>query len=199
MVCGAFEIFSRGTIKAIAPYLKNMKKSNSFQRQYCRDRPFDGEDVTIAHCLKEKLGLLPEPAISQNAVDVGAVTISPTPETQPCDYISVQQFNDYLIYNRTAQGEWWFWEGRPKSMQYGCLVDVPIGFHEYKRLNSLYELENAFYKNTSSNADFIVSKLKGTYNAVQGQLRRKNVFINANEYVDKVHQKLLTNPYKKKE
>ena len=141
MIAGTFEILSKGTVQAIGPYLQNIppaRGADRGQRYECRDRSEDAEDLTIAYCLREKLGLIPEPAR-----DVG---IEPMTHSQsPCDYISVQQFQDYLEYNRSQQGEWWFWKNKHPSQRYGCLMDEPIGFHDYKRLGLLYDLENYFY------------------------------------------------------
>ena len=61
------------------------------------------------------------------------------------------EIEDVLLWNRTKQGEWWYWKNKPrrhpktgKEMHQCCGV-LPIAFHGYKDAQWFYKLEDEFY------------------------------------------------------
>ena len=65
-----------------------------------------------------------------------------------------------MLWNRTEQGEWWYWKNKPKihpvtgkDNMHHCCGDYPIVFHGYKDSQWFYKLENEFYHNEEDLSD----------------------------------------------
>ncbi len=132
MVAGATACWSRKTLKEIAQVYRDMPKgSTSGERGKCEDRAHATEEVTTSLCLKEHL-------------DVDAF---PARDDQLREFVTIAKIKEVLTWNRTEQGEWWFWKGKPEGageMEECCAVR-PIGLHKYKMTDEILEMENQFF------------------------------------------------------
>mmetsp|Transcript_1136 Transcript_1136/g.2387 ORF Transcript_1136/g.2387 Transcript_1136/m.2387 type:complete len:446 (-) Transcript_1136:1-1338(-) len=132
MVAGATACWSHKTLKEIAQVYRDMPKgSTSGERGRCEDRAHATEEVTTSLCLKKHL-------------DVDAY---PARDDELREFVTIAKIKEVLTWNRTEQGEWWFWKGKPEGageMEECCAVR-PIGLHKYKMTNEILEMENQFF------------------------------------------------------
>ncbi|KAL7492893.1 hypothetical protein ACHAWT_002164 [Skeletonema menzelii] len=132
MVVGASACWSQKTLKDIAQVYRNMPKgSTKGERGKCEDRAHATEEVTTSQCLREHLNIEPEAAR----------------DDQMREYITIDKYPLVLTWNRTEQGEWWYWKGKPKDA--GQMEDTiarrPIGIHKYKKPEEILTLWEEFY------------------------------------------------------
>lgn len=94
------------------------------------------EEILTAVCLKEHLGIDAEHALDEFEDEL----------------IVVSEIEDSLIWNRTEQGEWWYWKNKPRKHPdtgreiHQCCGIFPIAFHGYKDPLWFYKLEDELYK-----------------------------------------------------
>jgi hypothetical protein len=132
MVVGASACWSRKTLQGIAQVYRDMPKgSNRGERGKCEDRAHATEEVTTSQCLREHLNIEPEPAR----------------DDQLREYITIDQYPLVLSWNRTEQGEWWYWKGKPKDagQMENTIARRPIGIHKYKKPEEILRLWQEFY------------------------------------------------------
>ena len=103
--------------------------------QECKDAYTSEEEVVTAVCLKQNFG----------------VEAHTTLDAAGKELIAVAEPEDSLIWNRTEQGEWWYWQNKPKvhpetgAELHQCCGNRPIAFHGYKDPRWLYLLDSQFY------------------------------------------------------
>ncbi len=134
IVAGSAVFWSRATLLAAADSFQRMpmEHGNEEEDGTCRDAFTATEEVVTAVCLKEHSNIIAEPAV----------------DSQGRDEITLFEVDEIIVYNRTDQGEWWFWEGKkhiPCHDDGDCLGDLPLAFHGYKDSKFLLHLENEFY------------------------------------------------------
>jgi hypothetical protein len=132
MVVGASACWSRKTLKDIAQVYRDMPKgSTRGERGKCEDRAHATEEVTTSQCLRDHLHIEPEPAR----------------DDQLREYITIDQYPLVLSWNRTEQGEWWYWKGKPKDagIMENTIARRPIGIHKYKKPEEILRLWQEFY------------------------------------------------------
>jgi len=92
MIVGATVCWSWKTLNDIADVYRNMPKgSMQGERGKCEDRSHATEEVTTSLCLKQHLGVDPEPARDK----------------QHREYVIPSQYNSMLTWDRKEQGEWY--------------------------------------------------------------------------------------------
>lgn len=134
IVAGGAVFYSRAALLVAGGAFRNMPMDQGDQEEdgTCRDAYTGTEEVATAVCLNEHAGVVAEPAID--------------PEGR--EYVSLYEIDDILNYNRTDQGEWWFWEHKkrfPCHDDGDCLASRPLAFHNYKDPQALLDLEKEFY------------------------------------------------------
>ena len=132
MVVGASACWSRKTLGGIAQVYREMPKgSKKGERGKCEDRAHATEEVTTSTCLREHLKIEPEAAR----------------DDQMREYITIDRYPLVLTWNRTEQGEWWFWKGKPKDagQMENTIARRPIGIHKYKKPEEILTLWEEFY------------------------------------------------------
>mmetsp|Transcript_36363 Transcript_36363/g.67548 ORF Transcript_36363/g.67548 Transcript_36363/m.67548 type:complete len:680 (+) Transcript_36363:100-2139(+) len=134
IVAGGAVFFSRATLLAGADAFRRMPmdKGNEEEDGTCRDAYTGTEEVVTAICLKEHSNITAEPAID--------------PEGR--EQVSLYEVDIMLEYNRTDQGEWWFWQDKqrfPCHDDGDCLAYLPLAFHHYKDSRDFLDLEKEFY------------------------------------------------------
>ena len=134
IVAGAAVFFSRATLLAAVDSFQKMPMENGNVEEdgTCQDAYTGTEEVVTAVCLKEHSNIIAEPAI----------------DSQGREEVSVIEVDDAIAYNRTAHGEWWFWEGKkrlPCHDDGDCLAYLPLAFHGYKESDAFLDLEKEFY------------------------------------------------------
>lgn len=138
IVAGAAVFFSRGTLLKAAETFSTMSMERGDEEDdgTCRDAYTGTEEVTTAVCIKDFVKA--EPAVD----DVGR------------EQISLYEVELILEYNRTQQGEWWFWEGKKKVPCHDnpndCLAHLPLAFHHLKNADDLVAMENEFYSDDTA-------------------------------------------------
>jgi len=133
-VAGAAVFFSRATLLAAADSFQNMPMESGDEEEdgTCRDAWTGAEEVVTAVCLKDHSNIIAEPAI----------------DSLGREEISLAPVDNAIAYNRTAHGEWWFWEGKnrfPCHDDGDCLAHLPLAFHGYKESEPFFDLEKEFY------------------------------------------------------
>lgn len=134
LVAGTAVVFSRATLKAAVKIYRTFD-DNSETSNRCHDELTDQEEVITSICLKQHLG----------------VDAHVTLDDQGQELISLGEIEDTLLWNRTEQGEWWYWENKPKlhpdteKEMHQCCGVYPIAFHGYKDAQWLYKLEDELY------------------------------------------------------
>jgi hypothetical protein len=130
------DVHIRATLKSLAEILKGFKDGETrIGRQECKDAFTSEEEVITAVCLKKNFGVEAHAALDAAGKEL----------------IAVAEPEDSLVWNRTEQGEWWYWANKPKvdpdtgAELHQCCGDRPIAFHGYKDPNWFYYLENHFY------------------------------------------------------
>ena len=132
MVVGASACWSQRTLKEIAQVYRDMPKgSNKGERGKCEDRSHATEEVTTSVCLKDHLNIVPEAAR----------------DDQMREYITIDKYPMVLTWNRTEQGEWWYWKGKPQNagQMENTIARRPIGIHKYKNEKEILTLWEEFY------------------------------------------------------
>jgi len=134
IIAGAAVFFSRATLLAAADSFQKMPMENGNEEDdgTCGDAFTSTEEVVTAICLKEHSNIIAEPTI----------------DSQGREEISLIEVDDIIVYNRTAMGEWWYWEGKKRFPCHDtgdCLSDLPLAFHGYKDSKFLLGLEKEFY------------------------------------------------------
>lgn len=132
MVVGASACWSRKTLHDIAEVYRNMPMgSTKGERGKCEDRAHATEEVTTSQCLKDHLNIDPEPARDENQRE----------------YITIDKYPLVLGWNRTEQGEWWYWRGKPSNagQTENTIARRPIGIHKYKSAVEILRLWEEFY------------------------------------------------------
>lgn len=111
IIAGPCACWSHKTMMAIAEVYRNMPKGyEGNERGRCEDRAGATEEVSTAKCLKNELGITPEEAI----------------DNDHRDFIMLDPYENHLGWNRTAQGEWWFWK-------VSSFVHTPTWCHHQKK------------------------------------------------------------------
>lgn len=165
IVAGAAVFFSRATLLKAAETFNTMslKGGNREEDGTCRDAYTGTEEVVTAVCIKDYVKA--EPAID----DVGR------------EQISLYGVDEILNYNRTEQGEWWFWEGKKKYPCHDnpndCLGHLPLAFHHLKNAKMLLDIDKQFYgvepnKQTKSHVKKYFDKIRaamGRSHALENQ------------------------------
>jgi len=132
MVAGAAACWSHKTLAAIADVYKNMPKGyQGRDRARCEDRPQASEEISTSVCLKKELN----------------VSAEPMRDDEMREYVTVDPYHNHLTWNRTEQGEWWFWKGKPTNVGQmdDCCSIRPMAFHKYKQKKQIEELDQQFY------------------------------------------------------
>jgi hypothetical protein len=137
IIAGASVFLSRATVKGAAAIFREfIPKPQKTSGRKCMDAHSTAEEVYTALCLKQYLGIVAEHSLGELGDEL----------------IIVSEIEDSLLWNRTQQGEWWYWKNKPKTdpktgreIHY-CCGDSPIAFHGYKDPLWFYKLENEFYE-----------------------------------------------------
>ncbi|KAL7552183.1 hypothetical protein ACHAWF_017991 [Thalassiosira exigua] len=147
IVAGGAVFFSRATLVAAGKIFDAMPLEGGDEEEdgTCRDAYTGTEEVATAVCLKRR----PSPgATPGSASDAPPILAEAALDSAGRDLVSLYEVDDILTYNRTDQGEWWFWEGKEKAPCHDagdCLADLPLAFHHYKEPELMLDLEEEFY------------------------------------------------------
>jgi hypothetical protein len=140
-VAGPCACWSHKTLMGIADVYREMPKGfMGPERGQCEDRNGATEEISTNLCLKEGLGVVAEETI----------------DDKHRDFVLVDPYHNHLEWNRTKQGEWWFWKGKEpeRGQMEECCSDRPIATHKYKHHSQPGHLENQFYgSNGKENKD----------------------------------------------
>ena len=132
MIAGAAVCWSYKTLTDIATVYRNMPMgyTGGF-RGKCEDRAHATEEASTSICLQEQLNISAYPARDENMRE----------------YIALDKYQSVLTWNRTEQGEWWYWKGKPATagQMENTISSRPIGIHKYKATSEIRELEQHFY------------------------------------------------------
>lgn len=142
IVAGGAVFLSRATLLAAADAFRNMpmEKGDEEEDGTCRDAYTGTEEVVTAVCLKEHSNITAEPAI----------------DSEGREEVSLYELDPMLDYNRTEQGEWWFWEGKkrfPCHDNGDCVAHLPLAFHHYKDSQFFLDFEKEFYGSVMKRED----------------------------------------------
>ena len=164
MIAGATACWSMATLRDIATVYRDMPKgSSSGERGKCEDRAQATEEASTSLCLARNLNVTAEPARDEELRE----------------YITIAKYKDVLTWNRTEQGEWWYWKGKPKGA--GEMEDTiavhPIGLHKYKQPEEIRDM----------NMQFFGPKTKGNKNLARLDPRSRR-------FVDKVRKAMGVDP-----
>eukprot|EP01082_Thalassiosira_pseudonana_P005527 g4848.t1 g4848 contig18:57135-58478(-) len=162
LIAGACACWSHKTMHDIAEVYRTMPKGyKGDERGKCEDRAGATEEVSTSLCLKDKLDVTAEAARDE----------------EMREYVMVDPYHNHLTWNRTEQGEWWFWKGKPANAGQleDCCARRPIAFHKYKVKKQMEELEHQFYGSRGAENE--------EYNKLKEAQRR---------YVDKVRDAMGT-------
>lgn len=134
IVAGGAVFYSRAALLAAGDAFRNMPmdKGDKEEDGTCRDSYTGTEEVVTAVCLKKHSNIVAEPAI----------------DTEGREQVSLYEVDDMLGYNRTEQGEWWYWEAKTKFPCHDdgdCLASLPLAFHHYKDPQFFLDFEKEFY------------------------------------------------------
>jgi len=138
MIAGATACWSRKTLDDIAEVYRTMPRDNAKgERGKCEDRAQATEEATTALCLNQHLN------ISAYAAR----------DDELREHITVAKFDDQLTWNRTEQGEWWYWRGKPAGVgQMENSISIrPIGLHKYKSVAEIQGMHGAFFGEPGNN------------------------------------------------
>jgi hypothetical protein len=137
MIIGAAVCWSWKTLNDIAEVYNDMPKGHDGgERGKCEDRAQATEEVTTSLCLKQHLNVDAEPAR----------------DTHNREYVIPSKFNNMLTWNRTDQGEWWFWRDKPDNVgqEEECCAHRPIGLHKYKLPSEIMQVQQQFFGDTEN-------------------------------------------------
>eukprot|EP00956_Cyclotella_meneghiniana_P015342 scaffold23394_cov42-Cyclotella_meneghiniana.AAC.9 len=132
IIAGPCACWSQKTLSDISQVYKRMPKGYpGDERNKCEDRAGATEEVSTSKCLKYELNILPDEAIDDHHRD----------------YIMLDPYENHLKWNRTEQGEWWFWKNKEKErgQMEECCAHRPIAIHKYKYTRDIVRLEQEFY------------------------------------------------------
>mmetsp|Transcript_31211 Transcript_31211/g.75469 ORF Transcript_31211/g.75469 Transcript_31211/m.75469 type:complete len:438 (-) Transcript_31211:178-1491(-) len=132
MIAGATACWSRKTLDGIADVYRQMPKgAMTGERGRCEDRAQATEEASTSLCLKTHLN----------------VSAYPARDDQLREHITIAKYKDVLTWNRTEQGEWWYWKGKPKGAgeMENTISIRPIGLHKYKASKEIMELDQQFF------------------------------------------------------
>jgi len=132
MIAGAAACWSHKTLEAIADVYRKMPKGRTQKhRNKCEDRPEASEEISTSLCLYEKLNVTAESMV----------------DDEMRQYIMVDPYHNMLTWNRTEQGEWWYWKNKPKGTgeMEDCCARRPMGIHKYKSKEKIESLDIQFY------------------------------------------------------
>ena len=141
MIAGATACWSRKTLDDIADVYRKMPKDGAKgERGRCEDRAQATEEASTSLCLARHLN----------------VTAYAARDDQVREHITVAKFDDVLTWNRTEQGEWWYWKGKPKDagQMENTISRRPIGLHKYKSAPEIRGMEQIFFGKPGNN-DFM--------------------------------------------
>jgi len=132
-VAGGAVFYSKSALLAAAESYRNMPMDRGDDEEdgTCRDSYTGTEEVVTAVCLKEH-NITAEPAI----------------DSKGREEISLYELSDILGYNRTAHGEWWFWDSKKRYPCHDdghCVAHLPLAFHHYKDSQDFLDIENELY------------------------------------------------------
>lgn len=132
MIAGAAVCWSHKTLTDIATVYRNMPMgySGGF-RGKCEDRAHATEEASTSICLHEQLN----------------ISAYPARDDTKREFIALDKYQSVLTWNRTEQGEWWYWKGKPATagQMENTITSRPIGIHKYKATSEIRELEQHFY------------------------------------------------------
>ena len=154
IVAGAAVFFSRATLLKAAETFKTMSMARGDMEEdgTCRDSYTGTEEVATAVCIKN------------------FVKAEPAVDDEGREQVSLYEVDLILEYNRTEQGEWWFWQGKKRVPCHDnpndCLGRYPLAFHHLKNANDIIAMDKEFYGDDKD-----------------GRQRRKPY---VNEYFDKI-------------
>ena len=143
MIAGAAVFFSRATLKGAATIFRKFDKKitkagkledGNWGGVQCQDAFTDQEEVRTSVCLKEYLGVDADPALDESGQEL----------------VIAGEIEDVLLWNRTEQGEWWYWQNKPypspaRPRLHQCCGELPIAWHGYKNPQWMHKIENEFY------------------------------------------------------
>ncbi|KAL7535674.1 hypothetical protein ACHAXR_006657 [Thalassiosira sp. AJA248-18] len=132
LAAGAAACWSHKTMAGITGVYRDMPKGyGGSDRGRCEDRPQASEEISTAMCLKKGLN----------------VTVEPMRDDELREYVMVDPYHNHLTWNRTEQGEWWYWAGKPKNVGQmdNCCAIHPMAVHKYKQKEQIEVLEEQFY------------------------------------------------------
>lgn len=144
-ISGALQIFSHRTFHSLANVFRTMPKATkeNITSYTGEDECRDGAglaDFPTAHCVRTQLHIEPqntrEKSTKQQQRHIISTTTSSntnTTETVIVERERVLLFppQDLLTFNRTKQGEWWYWGGKPPTVgdMEDCCAHLPFAFH----------------------------------------------------------------------
>ncbi|KAL7498377.1 hypothetical protein ACHAWT_006336 [Skeletonema menzelii] len=136
IVAGSAVFFSRATVKGAAAIFREFKhEEHNKSVRKCSDSYTASEETLTALCLKQHLGIYAAHALDDSGDEL----------------IAISPIEDTLLWNRTEQGEWWYWKNKPETDPrtgreiHKCCGDFPIAFHGYKDPLWFYKLEDELY------------------------------------------------------
>jgi len=132
MVAGAAACWSHRTLDEVAEVYRNMPRGyNGHERGKCEDRAEASEEMTTSKCLEQYLNVSAEPML----------------EDGKREYVTVDPYGNMLTWNRTEQGEWWYWLNKPadRGQMEDCCASRPMGFHKYKQVGPVNSMNQQFY------------------------------------------------------
>ena len=135
-VAGGAVFYSKSALLAAAESYSNMPMDRGDDEEdgTCRDSYTGTEEVVTAVCLKEH-NITAEPAI----------------DYEGRESVSLYELSDILGYNRTAHGEWWYWDSKKRFPCHDdghCVAHLPLAFHHYKDSQDFLDIENELYGET---------------------------------------------------
>ena len=132
IIAGSSACWSHKTLTSLAEVFRTMPKgSHGVERNKCEDRAGEEYELTTAKCLQQELNIEQEDAVDDNHRD----------------FMMVDNYENHLDWNRTKQGEWWFWNGKEKErgQMEECCAHRPVAIHSYKFPGEHRRLEAEFY------------------------------------------------------
>ncbi|KAL7548506.1 hypothetical protein ACHAWF_011798 [Thalassiosira exigua] len=132
LAAGAAACWSHKTMEGIAEVYRQMPKGyTGMDRGRCEDRPQASEEISTSMCLLKGLN----------------VTLEPMRDDKGREYVLTPSLRPQVGWNRTEQGEWWYWQGKPKGIaeMEDCCAHRPMGIHKYKLRKLIEELDQQLY------------------------------------------------------
>jgi len=183
-ISGAMQLLSHKTFYALAQVLDQMPKSD----------PDHLSRPTGDHACRDGAGLADSPTANCIVMHVPGAQVEETRDELGRERVLLVPPSDLLTFNRTLQGEWWYWAGKPQSVgqMENCCSDFPLAFHgrTYKdaKAGHYYYLEQKLYNRTFANTTFEPQKYRG--------IHPKNVDVNE-RYLTKVKRAMELHNFQK--